>query len=149
MDNKKDILNNLPEKERANPFGVPKHYFEDFAARLQTRIETERKPEAHQPNIVIRFLRPALGLAASFVLIFLLVYWPIKKIIPTQHLVIQKDNYSNSEMEYLTMMEEIDEYSFFSLVVGLTNNSKLSDEDIAGYLQTNSSDYELYSETLN
>ena len=82
MDELKEIAPKLSKMKQESPFGVPDNYFDDFSARLQMKIETEKTILPNQQNRIIQFLKPAIGLAASFALIFMLVYWPLKSFTP-------------------------------------------------------------------
>ncbi len=145
MDEFKNQFTELSKIKNEVPFRVPKNYFDDFSARLNTRLEAEKMAVPKPQNRVIQFLKPALGLAASFALIFMLVYWPLKNFNPNQEAnnALEQDY---TDVEYINMVEDIDESLFFAL---LEEPSKevLSDEDITSYLQTNSSEYEIYTET--
>jgi hypothetical protein len=97
-------------------------------------------------NRIIQILKPALSIAASIALIFMLVYWPLKTFIPHQ----EAENASEAEMsdmDYINMIEGIDESSFYALLEEPSPRESFSDDDIASYLQTNSSEYEIYAET--
>lgn len=149
---KMDELNNIsPELSKIKkevPFGVPVNYFDNFSVRLQLKLEAEKVAVPNPKNRIVQFLKPALSLAASFALIFMLVYWPLKTFIPNQ---VADNGNSNeqriTEMEYLSMVEGIDEYSFFALLDEPSGSEDFSDEEIVSYLQANSSEYEIYTET--
>lgn len=144
LKNKSPQLSKLPKE---NPFRVPDHYFDEFSARLQNRIEAEKIIVPNHPNRFIQILKPALALAASFALIFLLVYWPVKSLNPNKSASNQNGDPSISDKEYMNVVEEMDDYSFFALLNEPSSSSKMSDDDIASYLQANSSEYEIYAET--
>lgn len=131
----------LSKINRENPFRVPENYFDDFYARLHSRMETETMAPQQKEHKLFRFLKPALGLAASFALIFMLVYWPIKSFIP-------KNSATNSieipEIEYFTNVDKIDENTFYDLLEDSDNTSEFSDEELVNYLSANVSDYEIY-----
>ena len=63
----------------SNPFTVPEGYFDTFQERLMERIETE-DVKSKPLQTLIRILRPVLAMVASFVLIFFIIYIPIKQI---------------------------------------------------------------------
>jgi hypothetical protein len=148
MEEREKHTPNLSKIKKENPFGTPDNYFEDFSARLQYKLEAEKKPAPKPQGIVIRFLKPALGLAASFALIFLMVYWPIKTFLPKTELADANEP-ALEEMEYLTMVEGIDENSFYALLDEPDNTSELSEDDLIAYLSANLSEYDLYSGTDN
>lgn len=71
----------LPELENMkhnNPFGVPEGYFENFSERLEKRIQVEEEHKNVFRKIVV-VLKPAIGLAASLLLVLFLIYSPFKK----------------------------------------------------------------------
>lgn len=149
MSNLKKIAPELSKMKKELPFGVPKNYFDDFSARLHQRIEAEKHPASPIQNPVIRYLKPVLGLAASFALIFMLVYWPIKTFMPR---MVKTNTYieqSSNEDIYLSFLEELDENSFFSLLHEAGNNGEtttagFNDEELLSYISSNVSDYEIY-----
>ena len=148
MDNLKDKNSPLSNTSNENPFRVPNHYFDDFSARLQTRIEAESEIAPNQPNRFIRILKPALGLAASFALVFLLVYWPIKTFTPNQSAKNVTEEPSLSYMDYVnSLIEEKDDFSFYALFEDLSGDTDISDEDIANYIPSQASEFELYAES--
>jgi hypothetical protein len=133
----------LSKLKKENPFGTPDKYFDDFSARLQMKLEAEKTVIPTQQNPIIRFLKPALGLAASFALIFLLVYWPLNTFIPNQ--TVNKANESDiNEMEYESMVEGIDENSFYALLDEQNGLEEFTDDDLISYLSTNISEYDIY-----
>ena len=151
MNNLQDKNSPLSNLSKENPFRVPNHYFDDLSARLQARIDAEKVivPD-HQPNRFIKILKPALGLAASFALIFLLVYWPIKKFTPNQSAKNQTEESNLTDEEYMNaILKEMDEYSFYALFDDSPEESSLSEEEIANFIRANSSNYELYAETYS
>lgn len=149
MDELKKIAPELSKIKKENPFRVPENYFEDFSARLQMKLEAEKKGVAKNQNRIIQFLKPALGLAAGFALIFMLAYWPLKTFKPNQQINTISAETNISQMIYATMVEGIDESSFYAMLDEPTGAVQFSDEDLADYVKANSSEYEIYSETDN
>jgi hypothetical protein len=146
MDEFKNIAPELSKLKKENPFGTPDNYFDDFSSRLQTKLESERMIIPKQQNKIIRFLKPALGLAASFALIFMLVYWPLKTFMPNQ-VASNAEIFDVSEMDYMSIVEGIDENSFYALLDEPNNSIEFSDEDLLSYVNTNVSEYEIYLAT--
>ncbi len=137
----------LSEIKKENPFGTPENYFDDFSARLQARIEAEKEVVPTKQNRIIRFIKPAIGLAASFLLVALLVYWPVKLYLSDEiaDSNLQSDTY---EDEFSNMVvESIDENSFYTLLAEPDNGIEFSEEDLMTYVSTNISEYEIYTET--
>jgi hypothetical protein len=149
MDELKKIAPNLSKLKKDNPFSVPKNYFDDFPARLQMKMNEEKNGAVKQENKIIKFLKPSLGLAAAFALIFMLAYWPMKTF--TQKHLANNNNMEEeiNDMLYASMVEGIDVNSFYDLLDDTNGSSELSDEDLANFVNTYSSDYEIFSETNN
>jgi hypothetical protein len=149
MDELKKIAPELSKLKKENPFRVPENYFEDFSARLQERLETEKTEVPKNQNRVIQFLKPAIGLAAGFALIFTLSYWPLRIFTPNE----QAENItiinSESEMLYASWVEGIDENSFYAMLDNPNGSVDFTDDDLADFVNTNSSEYDIYSETGN
>jgi hypothetical protein len=148
MDELKKIAPELSKIKKENPFRVPENYFEDFSARLQERLEAEKAGVPKNQNRIIQFLKPALGLAASFTLIFMLAYWPLKTLTPNKqasNIVTETDE---SEMFFASLVEGMDENSFYAMLDDNNGTVQFSDDDLANYVKTNSSEYEIYSEIL-
>jgi hypothetical protein len=145
MENLKDNKSPLSNISKENPFRVPNHYFDDFSARLQSRIEAEKSIVPDQPNRFIRILKPALGLAASFALIFLLVYWPVKTFTPNQSAENQTEESNFTYMDYINSL--YDAGNDFSLYASEeeSNGTSVTDEDIADYIPSQYSEFALYA----
>jgi hypothetical protein len=148
MEDSKNKFTELSKIKKDNPFQVPKHYFDDFPARLQAKIDAENVEEPKHENRFIHYLKPALSLAAGFALIFLLVQWPLKTFVPNTQTASQTSDMELSDMDYETMVEGIDENSFYALLDDTNGKDDFTDEEIVSYLQANSSDYELFAETI-
>lgn len=153
MNELKKIAPKLSEIKKEHPFRVPDNYFDDFSSRLNTRLETEKQVLPKPKSRIIRLLKPAMGLAASFLLVFLLVFWPIKSFLPNY---LSKSNTAvetviNEEDTYLSILEKIDENSFFALLTESSDEevNDFNDEELMSYVTSNFSEYEIYLETDN
>lgn len=146
MDELKNISPELSKLKKENPFGTPDKYFDDFSARLQMRLDEEKKGVPSPQNRFVRFIKPALGLAASFALIFMLVYWPLNNYMSNQQAESNIEPDLN-DIEYLNMVEGIDENSFYSLLEGTNGSTTFTDEDLENYLVANVSEYEIFNQT--
>jgi len=155
MNKFKKIAPETSEIKKELPFRVPENYFDDFSARLQTRLKADSHAIPPPRNRFIRYLKPALGLAASFALVFMLVYWPVKEFLPgylaKSSVVIDT---TEDDDQYFTYIENIDENSFYALITDPANEmgeeeGNLDDEELMNYLSSNVSDYELFSQTQN
>lgn len=147
MDELEKIAPELSKIKKENPFRTPENYFEDFSARLQIKLETEKeKGSTKTQSRIIQLLKPALGLAAGFALIFMLAYWPLTKL-TSQQAKNSSNQTDETDMIFTSLVEGMDENSFFAMLDESESTVQLSDDDLANYLGTNSSEYEIYSET--
>jgi hypothetical protein len=147
MEELENIAPKLSKLKKENPFRVPEHYFEDFSARLQMKLDAENMEAPMKQSKVIQFLKPALSIAAGFALLFTLAYWPLKLITPEQQAINTDMEIDINEMLYANMVEGIDQNSFYALLDEPNNPAQLSDEDLAVIVNANSSEYDIYSET--
>ncbi len=152
------LKNRAPELSKISkeqPFVVPPKYFDDFYARLHSRMEAEAGVPPLPGNRLVRLLKPALAMAASFALIFLLGYWPLKSFLPD--FLADKNATTDTSLEdetFISLVDAIDEQSFFALLMDFpveqnSVESGLNDEELMNYLSTQVSDYEIYLQTTN
>ncbi|WP_321374643.1 hypothetical protein [uncultured Draconibacterium sp.] len=146
MEELKNIAPELSKLKRENAFGTPKSYFDDFPARMQMKLEAEKTVIDKKEFKIISLLKPALGLAASFAIIFMLVYIPVKKFMP-QEQIIQTTASNDYSDQFQTILEELDESSFFSLLESDETEEEFSDDDLIAYVSTNFSAYEIFEYT--
>lgn len=153
-----DINNTEPEitgENRKLPFRVPKNYFDDFSARLQSQLHAEEEDVPSRGKSVIRYLKPVLGLAASFTLIIMLVYWPLNKFLPDYLARTNTAIEHDTEMdEFLPSIEHLDENTFFTFLMETVSGNReteedFNDEELLTYISANVSNYELYLQTEN
>lgn len=142
-------------ENRKLPFRVPKNYFDDFSARLQSQLHAEEEATPSRRKNVVRYLKPVLGLAASFTIIFMLVYWPLNSFLPDYLARTNTTIEQNTETEeFIPLIEYIDENSFFTfLVESVTGteetNEEFNDDELLTYISANVSTYELYLQSEN
>jgi len=149
MDELKKIAPELAKIKKENPFGTPDNYFDDFSARLQLRLEAEKKATVPRKIRFADILKPALGLAASFAIIFMLVYVPLKTFMPNERTEVSAVTDDYDEAGILDYIENIDESSFVSLLNEDENKDVFSDDDLTLYVSANFSDYEIYEKLEN
>ena len=127
-------------------YTVPEGYFESFGGRLKLRMEAE--PKVSPVHGVLFYLKPALGLAAGLALILTVYLHPYGK----QSVIFasfqngaavtsddQTDPLSNTyaslvtDGQFYSALNEMDEY----------DASKISKDELADYLASNCSDFEI------
>lgn len=148
MDELKNIAPELSKLKKEPPFNVPDYYFDDFSARLQMQIQAEKNAVAPRKTRFIQIFKPALGLAASFALIFLLVYVPLKTFFPNQENTVA-DVSASEDLSLMNVIEHLDESSFISLLDDKDNSTEFSDEDLTMYVSSNFNDYEIFENLDN
>ncbi|MEL7588221.1 MAG: hypothetical protein AAGU19_16045 [Prolixibacteraceae bacterium] len=133
-----------------NPFGVPEGYFDALEDRVAGRIGMTGE-KATSGLKFIRMVKPLLGLAASFALAFLLIYYPVSKILPwyanNQSGVGTEEN--NLQEEFLSDCSVLDDRSFFLALTTPEDTKKLESDEIISFLSDELDDYEVYSEIIN
>ncbi len=147
MEELENIAPELSKMKKELPFKVPEHYFEDFSARLQMKLGAEEMEAPKKQSKIIQILKPALSMAAGFALLFTLAYWPLKLITPNQQANNETIEIDINDILYANMVEGIDQNSFYALLEEPGNLTQLSDEDLAVIVNSNSSEYDIYSET--
>ncbi len=131
---------------RENPFDVPEGYFESIEDRIEGRIADEENYEADRPGL-IRMIRPVLWLAASFALAFLLIYFPVEKILNRYAAEQGKSQTPAAGVneDLLIGYDALDENSFF-LMLTSTEDTTIRSEEMISYVTSGITDYELFSE---
>lgn len=123
---------------------MPPHYFDDFPARLQYKLEQEFTAAPAEPRgKIIRLLKPIMGLAASFLLIFMLVYWPLQILTP-QKMASGSENATDLDDNLLHLLENVDEPTFYTLLENEPEKVTFNDEELISYLSTTQSEFEIY-----
>lgn len=147
MDELKNIAPELSKIKKENPFGTPRNYFDDFSARMHTKIEQEKHAEPIIKLGIFQLLKPYMGLAASFAVIFMLVYVPLKTFTSKDATIVAEvNNYADNELLYL--VEGLDESSFFALLdEENAETEELTNDDLALFVDANFSNYEIYEFT--
>lgn len=123
-------MDNFDDKYRKkNPFSVPKGYFEHLTNQVLEKIKEEEKP---QKVSFVQLLKPYMGLAAIFLLAFVIVQFVVPHFIDSGKM-LKKVN-----TERVTGVEE---NTSDNLVLDGSFNP--TSEEILEYLSTEVSDYDL------
>jgi hypothetical protein len=142
--NPEEISDHHEGMGRELPFKVPDHYFEDFQSRVTARLEAEESGFTGKRVSLFSYVKPALGLAAAFAAVFLLVYFPVR--LMTSHDQLAFSRVSGEDEKIINLVEHVDDLTFFSL---LNNSSdpELEGHDIEVYIASNYSDFDIFLET--
>ena len=146
MEKLKHIAPKLSGIKKENPFSTPDNYFEDFSAKLHSKIESSKIIEHKKPNALIRILKPTLGLAASFAIIFMLVYWPLSKFDERYSMNDQEETEMMDE-NYYSLIAELDENSLYTLLDEEQEDNTFSEDELVSYLSATMNEYEFYVES--
>lgn len=116
------------DAKKQNPYTVPEGYFDSLQEKIRSRIENGKK-EAFSADPWNRFVKPALGMAAAFGLVFAIGFTIMK--LSSGY---SSDNFSD--------MMSIEEYDMMRAAVingfdddsTTTADNDLTDEEVVEYL---------------
>ncbi|HKJ42349.1 MAG TPA: hypothetical protein VKA27_09650 [Sunxiuqinia sp.] len=154
MTNKNNISPNFQNESQKPPFRVPEDYFDTLEERIESRVERETE-QVPKKGKLIRMLKPVLAMAASFALVFLLVYYPLSVFLP--HYLAKQTATTTVDQEDSVSQDDI-LFSLFpvsdeSLYEALNNNDNtdqadtaINADDMLDYLSTAMNETEIYAE---
>ncbi len=143
MDISDDIRRKLAEAGNDLPFRVPRQYFNDFPAKLQALIEEEEPQKRIVKLRPFDYLKPAIGIAAAFAAVYLLVYWPAKLITDP---ALLSNGQTNESEQIINLVERFDDHTFLSLLEGEYKPEPVDDEILERYVAANYSDFDIFIE---
>lgn len=147
-------LNIEPEfmkRPKENPFRTPDHYFDSIEDRVMGTIKNESKRKTTSGSgKIFQLLKPVLGIAASFAIIYLLAYYPTKYI-TTKSIVnsVIIDTTSNDDLDAYTLnFSMIDESSLVKELFRdtIATQPQINQDELLAYLSTEMTDREIYNE---
>ena len=146
-----NIENQFNSLKKESPFRVPENYFETFADRLNIRIEEEKR--SVNKRTLFTYLRPAVAIAAIFVLVMLLIYVPFTKLLPSGSGNIAQnrseknvdDSVFGIQGSLISNFSEEQLLAAFSALSDL-DSKNLSSENLADYIAANYSSYEILAD---
>ncbi|MDD4107962.1 MAG: hypothetical protein PHH93_04500 [Prolixibacteraceae bacterium] len=150
MNELEKIAPRLSKMKKDLPCKVPDNYFDDFSSRLQKKIEQENTTYSIHKSRIIKFIKPAIGIAASIAVAALIIYSTLKFLPPENQTNSIASNYIplTEEDGIMELIEKIDETSFFSLLneslPGEAAEEEIIEEEILSYICTNISEYEIF-----
>jgi hypothetical protein len=137
-----EIPEGLREVGKELPFRVPDHYFDDFQARLQVQLGREQAFAGNQRTLFVRYIKPALGLAAAFAAVFLLVFIPVRLVTRPEALV--QNNTLSEEDKIINLVEQVDDHTFFSLLEDDIQDEVIASQELEVFIASNYSDLDIY-----
>lgn len=142
------------KRTKQNPFRIPDHYFDSIEDRVMGSIEHEaKKKTASGAGKIFQLLKPVLGLAASFALVFVLTYYPIKYF--SQKSLVESqitDTTSRDTMDaYSIAISLADENTLVNAIFGdeAATTEGINSDEVLAYLSTEMTDLEIYNEIQN
>ena len=143
-----DTETRFSDLKRDNPFRIPENYFENFADRLNIKISKEQ--EVLEKRSLYIILKPFLTLAASFVLVMVLIYIPYKKyyLADSKNLVLIRSINSKSDSAGSLPRALISNFSdeqFMSALSELERpeSGTIASENLAEFIAADYNDYEI------
>jgi hypothetical protein len=134
---------------RQNPFKTPDSYFESLEDRIMDNIKSNTKKKSYSGQI-IRFLKPALGLAASLTLVYMLAYKPINSFLLKGDVkTVITDSTGNDPLnDYSLNLSSMDENSLIDAIFTDEANmlTETNPDEFLAYLSSGLNEVEIYSE---
>ena len=146
-----NIESEFLKRQKKNPFRTPEGYFDSVEDRIMGGIEPSKKTKTTSTRI-IQFIKPALGLAASFLLVGLLVYSPIKSLLLKNGTKsgIAQSSATDLLDDYSLNLTSIDDNALANAIfLDESNVTSLDSNEVLAYLSSNLNDVEIYSEIQN
>lgn len=144
MYEKENIEPEFMKRPRTNPFRTPDRYFDSIEDRIMGGIEHAAKKKTASSK-VFQILKPVLGLAASFALVYVLVYYPINTFLikDTAKTAIT----DSSAFDWLDAYT-IDESTLVNTIFSdeTSQASETNPDEMLAYLSSGLNDIEIYSE---
>lgn len=140
------------KRPKINPFRTPDNYFETIEDRIMGNIEYQAKKKTTS-SVIIRFLKPVLGLAASFALIYLLVYYPINTFLQKDTAKTELTDSVATDWLYADSfnLASIDENALVTAMFSdeTSTANQTNPDEVLAYLSSGMNDVEIYSEIQN
>jgi hypothetical protein len=149
MYDEKNIESELLKRPKSNPFKTPDHYFDSIEDRVMKQIKhgTQKKTTSTK---VLQLLKPALGLVASFSLVYMLVYYPINHLLPKNMAKTEIGDTASPELtdDFSLVFTSIDENTVVDAILSdqTTYASEMNPDEVLAYLSSGLNDLEIYSE---
>jgi hypothetical protein len=137
-----------PEKY---PFRAPEGYFDTIEDRIMGKIKPEVRKQTTTYRIV-RFMKPVIGIAASILLVYLLVKSPasVDTIQQTTN-VASAESTSTDLLDFLPLnLGTVDDNILANAIFSDDSNvAKIDSAEVFAYLASDLNEVEIYSEIQN
>ncbi len=152
MHEEEKIESEFLKRPKSNPFKAPEYYFDTLEDRIMANVQYQDKKKTKSSGI-IQLLKPVLGLAASFALVYLLVYYPITTfLLKDTEQVVSNDSIETDWSEvYSVTLSTVSENTLVNAIFSdeTTPESETSPEELLAYLTSGMNDLEIYSAIQN
>lgn len=145
---------NISKRLKKNPFKTPENYFESIEDRVMQSVKSQdKKVNTTFSGRVIHLLKPALAVAASLTILFMLVYYPISNF--TQKEIAKTKNAKTVVPDtmdpYALIISTIDENSLINMIINEEESATeaINPDEVLAYLSSNMNDIEIYTEMQN
>jgi hypothetical protein len=139
-------------KRAQNPFRTPDNYFESLEDRIMGNIKDQTKKKSSSTKI-IQFLKPALSLAASFALIFMLGYYSVNTFLLKDTAQIEQTDTTVTDFlnEYPINLSSIDDNSLINAIFTDETNvfAETNPDEFLAYLSSGLNEVDIYAEFQN
>ena len=140
------------KRTKTNPFRTPDRYFDSVEERIMAGIRHTTKNKTLASR-VFQLMKPALGLVASFTLVYILVYYPINSLLLKNTVKTQVTDSTTFDLfdAYSLNFSLIDENTLVNTIFSDETNStsNINPDDMLAYLSSGMNDLEIYSEIQN
>jgi hypothetical protein len=148
-----NIEHEFLKRPKTNPFRTPDRYFESMEDRVMETIHYQSKKKTSSSRM-IQFLKPALGLAASFTLVYLLVYYPINILFPKNVAQTEVTDSTSTVLpeEFTFNLASIDDNTLLHAIFSdepNTTTAETNPDELLAYLSSGLNDVEIYAELQN
>ena len=152
MHEEEKIESEFLKRPKSNPFKTPEYYFDTLEDRIMANVQYQDKKKT-KPSGVIQYLKPVLGLAASFALVYLLVYYPITTfLLKDTAQVASNDSIETDWTEaYSVTLSNISENTLVNAIFSEESNAvtEANPDELLAYLSSGMNEIEIYSELQN
>jgi hypothetical protein len=144
----------ITTKYQNQSFKVPDGYFDSLEERIEARIANEEENLSPKGKL-IRMIKPLLAMAASFAIIFMLVYYPLSVFLPdylakNAEAPVEETNVL-AEEELWILYFATPEEALYQVVTGETEQpeKEVNADEMLDYLATAMNETEIYAALKN
>jgi hypothetical protein len=152
MHEEEKIESEFLKRPKLNPFKTPEYYFDTLEDRIMANTQYQDKKKTKSSR-AIQYLKPVLGLAASFALVYLLVYFPITTFLIKDNAPISGIDSTETDWTevYSVTLSNISENTLVDAIFSEESPpvTETNPDELLAYLSSGMNDIEIYSEIQN